>query len=415
MIELEQEENKLRARLIVIGVGGAGNNAINRIVDENIGGIELIGANTDAQDLQSCKAPTLIQIGEKLTKGLGAGGQPDVGEKAAEESLEDLSSAVKGADMVFVTCGMGGGTGTGAAPVIAKMAKEQGILTVGVVTRPFNYEGKVKQSRAAAGIEKLRQNVDTILVVPNEKLFDIIDKKTSIKDALRAADRVLQQSITGITDLINEHEDMNLDFADIQSVMKDKGIAHVGIGTADGDDRAQAAVEQAINSPLLETPINGATDLIVNMVGKDVTMNDYAVAMNYLQNVVGDNANIKIGYRNDEDSEDESLTVTVIATGLADANPKAAFSGMKFSQGSNREPVTRPVASSTTGTNTFQSAVNSPLTRPQTTAAPVETHESAPLPETPKATFTGMQRPLPKSTIQENNLTVPDFLKHTSN
>ncbi len=242
MLEIKTSEADSRAKIIVVGVGGAGNNAVNRMIEENIGGVEFIGVNTDKQDLMLCKAPTLIQIGEKITKGLGAGADPAVGEKAAEESSEELNAAIKGADMVFVTCGMGGGTGTGAAPVIAKLSKEQGILTVGVVTKPFKFEAKARMQNALTGIERLKENVDTLIVIPNEKLLEIVDRRTTMTDALAKADEVLQQAVQGITDLINVPGLINLDFADIESGMKDKGIAHIGIGTAEGDEKAIEAV-----------------------------------------------------------------------------------------------------------------------------------------------------------------------------
>ena len=267
MLEIRTTETDTSAKIIVIGVGGAGNNAVNRMIDENIGGVEFIGVNTDKQALQLCKAPTLIQIGEKLTKGLGAGAQPEIGEKAAEESAEELSAAVKGADMVFVTCGMGGGTGTGAAPVVAKIAKEQGILTVGVVTKPFKFEAKKRMINAVSGIEKLKESVDTLIVIPNDKLLEIVDRRTSMPDALKKADEVLQQAVQGITDLINLPALINLDFADVQTVMTDKGIAHIGIGEAKGDDKALEAVQQAVSSPLLETTIEGASHVIINISG----------------------------------------------------------------------------------------------------------------------------------------------------
>ena len=235
MLEIKTNEADNSAKIIVIGVGGAGNNAVNRMIDENIGGVEFIGINTDKQALQLCKAPTLIQIGEKLTKGLGAGAQPEIGQKAAEESAEELQAAVKGADMVFVTCGMGGGTGTGAAPVVAKIAKDQGILTVGVVTKPFKFEAKQRMINAVSGIDRLKESVDTLIVIPNDKLLEIVDRRTTMPDALKKADEVLQQAVQGITDLINLPALINLDFADVQTVMKDKGMAHIGIGSAQGD------------------------------------------------------------------------------------------------------------------------------------------------------------------------------------
>ena len=242
MLEILNNEAASNARIIVVGVGGAGNNAVNRMIDENIGGVEFIGINTDKQALELCKAPKRIQIGEKLTKGLGAGAQPEIGEKAAEESAEDISANLKGAEMVFVTCGMGGGTGTGAAPVVAKIAKEQGILTVGVVTKPFNFEAKTRMVNANAGIERLKENVDTLIVIPNDKLLEIVDRRTTMPEALKKADEVLQQAVQGITDLINLPALINLDFADVQTVMKDKGMAHIGIGTAKVDDEKLAEI-----------------------------------------------------------------------------------------------------------------------------------------------------------------------------
>ncbi|MBR6281969.1 MAG: cell division protein FtsZ, partial [Lachnospiraceae bacterium] len=282
MLELNRNEVDAGAKIIVIGVGGGGNNAINRMIDENIGGVEFIGINTDKQALTLCKAPTLLQIGDKLTKGLGAGAKPEIGQKAAEENAEDISAAIKGADMVFVTCGMGGGTGTGAAPVVAQIAKEQGILTVGVVTKPFKFEAKTRMNNALAGIENLKEYVDTLIVIPNDRLLELVDRRTSIEDSLKKADEVLQQSVQGITDLINVPGLINLDFADIQTVMRDKGMAHIGIGSAKGDDKAMEAVQQAVSSPLLETTINGASDVIVNISG-DISLMDANEAVGYVE------------------------------------------------------------------------------------------------------------------------------------
>ena len=234
MLEIMTNEAESAARIIVIGVGGAGNNAVNRMIDEQIGGVEFIGINTDKQALNFCKASSALQIGEKLTKGLGAGAKPEIGEKAAEENLDEIKDAIKGADMVFVTCGMGGGTGTGAAPVVARAAKEMGILTVGVVTKPFRFEAKTRMQNAIAGIEKLKDSVDTLIVIPNDKLLEIVDRRTTMPEALKKADEVLQQSVQGITDLINKSAIINLDFADVRTVMRDKGVAHIGIGTGTG-------------------------------------------------------------------------------------------------------------------------------------------------------------------------------------
>ncbi len=316
MLEIKINENENAARIIVVGVGGAGNNAVNRMIDDNIAGVEFIGINTDKQALQFCKAPTAMQIGEKITKGLGAGAKPEIGEKAAEESSEEISQALKGADMVFVTCGMGGGTGTGAAPVIAKIAKDMGILTVGVVTKPFSFEAKIRMTNALSGIERLRESVDTLIVIPNDKLLEIVDRRTTMPDALKKADEVLQQAVQGITDLINVPGLINLDFADIQTVMTDKGVAHIGIGRAKGDEKALEAVKQAVCSPLLETTIEGASHVIINISG-DISLIEANEAASYVQELAGDDANIIFGAMYDENAQDEA-TITVIATGLED-------------------------------------------------------------------------------------------------
>jgi cell division protein FtsZ len=323
LLEIMTTEADSSAKIIVIGVGGAGNNAVNRMIDENIGGVEFIGVNTDKQALMLCKAPTLIQIGEKLTKGLGAGAQPEIGEKAAEESVEDLTNAIKGADMVFVTCGMGGGTGTGAAPVVAKIAKEMDILTVGVVTKPFIFEGKPRMNNALNGIERLKENVDTLIIIPNDKLLQICDKRTSIKDAFCKADEVLQQGVQGITDLIFKPGLINLDFADIQTVMRDKGIAHIGIGVGSGEDKAVDAIKSAMESPLLETTVSGATDIIINFSG-DIGIQEVYEAVSYLTEVAGDEANIIFGNVESEDVPDDEVSITIIATGLHDVSGKGA-------------------------------------------------------------------------------------------
>jgi len=314
LLEIKINEAENAARILVIGVGGAGNNAVNRMVEENIMGVEFIGINTDKQALQFCKAPTAMQIGEKLTKGLGAGAKPEIGEKAAEESQEEISQALKGADMVFVTCGMGGGTGTGAAPVIAQIAKDMGILTVGVVTKPFRFEARQRMNNALKGIENLKNAVDTLIVIPNDRLLEIVDRRTTMPDALKKADEVLLQAVQGITDLINVPGLINLDFADVQTVMTDKGIAHIGIGKAKGDEKALEAVKQAVSSPLLETTIEGASHVIINISG-DISLIEANEAAGYVQELAGDDANIIFGAMYDENAEDE-VTITVIATGL---------------------------------------------------------------------------------------------------
>lgn len=330
LLEITMNDTEAAARIIVIGVGGAGNNAVNRMIDEQIGGVEFIGINTDRQALQLCKAERSIQIGEKLTKGLGAGAKPEVGEKAAEESIEDIKEAIQGADMVFVTCGMGGGTGTGGAPVVAKLAKDMGILTVGVVTKPFKFEAKTRMNNAVSGIQKLKDSVDTLIVIPNDKLLEIVDRRTSMPDALKKADEVLQQAVQGITDLINLPALINLDFADVQTVMTDKGIAHIGIGAGKGDEKALDAVKQAVASPLLETTIVGASHVIINISG-DISLMDANDAASYVQDMAGDEANIIFGAMYDDTYTDEA-TITVIATGLDEKSPNKVLPKSSFSK-----------------------------------------------------------------------------------
>ena len=310
-------ENDSGARIVVIGVGGAGNNAVNRMVDENLDGVEFVGLNTDKQALLLCKAPRTVQIGEKLTKGLGCGADPEKGQKAAEESSEELSSIIKGADMVVVTCGMGGGTGTGAAPVVAKLSKDMDILTVGVVTKPFTFEGKQRAVNAEEGISKLKEVVDALIVIPNDKLLQIVDRRTSMPDALKKADEVLQQSVRGITDIIHEQALINTDFADVQTVMKDKGLCHIGIGTASGDDKCEEAMKLAISSPLLETTIEGASHVLVHIAG-DFSLTEAYEAVEYVRQMADPNVNLIFGSAYHENSEDE-VTITVIATGVKDA------------------------------------------------------------------------------------------------
>ena len=381
------------ARIIVIGVGGAGNNAVNRMIDEQIAGVEFIGVNTDKQALQFCKAERAIQIGEKLTKGLGAGAKPEIGEKAAEESIEEIKEAIQGADMVFVTCGMGGGTGTGGAPVIARLAKDMGILTVGVVTKPFRFENKVRMKNALEGIQKLKESVDTLIVIPNDKLLEIVDRRTTMPDALKKADEVLQQAVQGITDLINLPALINLDFADVQTVMTDKGIAHIGIGSGKGDDKALDAVKQAVASPLLETTIVGASHVIINISG-DISLMDANDAASYVQDLAGDEANIIFGAKYDETMTDEAV-ITVIATGLENAAQAPASKIVPKMQYQNLGGMTR------------QPGTAAPRPSMQTGYTPSMTQQSAP-------TFSGIQRPRqPESSVQQMDIKIPDFLKNT--
>lgn len=300
----------------VIGVGGGGGNAINRMIDEGVAGVEFIAANTDIQALSSSKAETVIQLGPKLTRGLGAGGQPEVGRKAAEESEEALSEALSGSDMVFITAGMGGGSGTGAAPVIARIAKGLGALTVAVVTRPFGFEGNKRGNFAIEGIQELRDQVDTLLIISNNNLLEIVDKKTPLLEALSEADNVLRQGVQGITDLITSPGLINLDFADVKTVMANKGNALMGIGVGSGEERIIEAARKAIYSPLLETTIDGAEDVIVNVTGGlDMTLTEAEEASEIVGQAAGNGVNIWLGTSIDDSMKDE-IRVTVVATGV---------------------------------------------------------------------------------------------------
>ena len=304
------------AQIKVIGVGGGGNNAVNRMIESGLKGVEFITVNTDKQALFLSQANMKIQIGEKLTKGLGAGANPEIGQKAAEESREEIAQSLKGADMVFVTAGMGGGTGTGAAPVVASIAKELGILTVGVVTKPFTFEGKRRCQHAEKGIEELKNSVDTLITIPNDRLLQVIEKKTSIVDAFRMADDVLRQGVQGISDLIAVPGLVNLDFADVKTIMLNTGIAHMGVGRSSGENRAEEAAKQAIHSPLLETSIEGARGVLLNITGgPDLGLFEVNAAAELVQKSADPDANIIFGAVIDEKLGDE-IFITVIATGF---------------------------------------------------------------------------------------------------
>ncbi len=407
MLEIKTNDAESAAKIIVVGVGGAGNNAVNRMIDENITGVEFIGINTDKQALQLCKAPKLLQIGEKLTKGLGAGAKPEIGEKAAEESSEEISASLKGADMVFVTCGMGGGTGTGAAPVVAKLSKDMGILTVGVVTKPFRFEAKARMVNALSGIERIKDNVDTLIVIPNDKLLEIVDRRTTMPDALKKADEVLQQAVQGITDLINVPAVINLDFADVQTVMKDKGIAHIGIGSGKGDDKASEAVKEAVESPLLRseehtstlfpytTLFRSATHVIINVSG-DITLADASDAASYVQELAGDEVNIIFGAMYDENMTDY-CKVTVIATGLEDETL----------------PSGKPISSYGSFANKYVKPVTPGLNLKPAGSVPADGSGAA------AGTGLGARKPITginspgdiRSTVADKPLKIPDFLQ----
>lgn len=325
MLELDMDLDRFAA-IKVIGVGGGGNNAVNRMIAAGLNGVEFISVNTDAQALMHSQAPYRIQIGEKLTKGLGAGANPEIGEKAAQESREEIIKALRGADMVFVTAGMGGGTGTGAAPVVAECAKEVGALTVGVVTKPFSFEGRRRQGQAELGTAKLKEKVDTLITIPNDRLLQVADKRTSMIDAFRIADDVLRQGVQGISDLIAVPGLINLDFADVKTIMTDTGSALMGIGYGSGDNRAVTAAEAAIKSPLLETSIEGARGVLLNITGgPSLGLLEVNEAAAIISDAVDPEANIIFGAVIDEAFQDE-VRVTVIATGF-DGKPVNMHTG----------------------------------------------------------------------------------------
>ena len=455
MLEIKTNEIVDAAKILVVGVGGGGNNAVNRMVEEGIRGVELLGVNTDKQALASCKSPRLLQIGADLTKGLGAGAKPEVGEKAAEESREDIASALRGADMVIVTCGMGGGTGTGAAPIVAQIAKEQGALTVAVVTRPFEFEAKRRMDNAKAGIEKLRQNVDTLIVIPNDKILEIVDRRTSVPDALKKADEVLQQAVRGITDLITIKQEINLDFADLRTVMENKGLAHVGVGMASGDDKGLEAIKQAVNSPLLETSLSGATDILINIKG-DLAMYEQKIMNDFILDITGDDVNLIWGTDYDSQAAPDTISVTVIATGISEAANKGPMPGRNPGMTAARVAATSATGFAGTqarpqGTGFVNPAMQQPgqgmyqqpamqqpgiqpgmqiqpgmplqgvgqmgqmgqMGTPQTTpgaygATPMQ--QATPTP-TPSRPFGGNPAAAPQSRVQSSQLNIPDFLR----
>ena len=309
-------ENANVAQIKVIGVGGGGNNAVNRMIDFGLKGVDFISVNTDKQALLTSQATQKIQIGDKLTKGLGAGANPEIGAKAAEESRDEIAQALTGCDMVFVTAGMGGGTGTGAAPIVASIAKEMGILTVGIVTKPFAFEGRQRMVRAEEGIQDLKSHVDSLVTIPNDRLLQISNQHTTFVDAFKMADDVLRQGVQGISDLISGNGYINLDFADVVTVMKNTGIAHMGVGRACGENRAEEAVRMAIQSPLLETSIEGARGVLINITGgSDLGLFEINNAAEFVNEAADPNANIIFGAALDESLNDE-IVITVIATGF---------------------------------------------------------------------------------------------------
>ncbi len=333
-------------KIKVIGVGGAGNNVINRMIESGVEGVEFVVVNTDKQDLNKSICKNKIQIGEKLTGGMGAGSKPEVGQKSAEESRAAISKILEGTDMVFITAGMGGGTGTGAAPIVADLAHEAGILTVGVVTKPFKFEGANRMRQAEAGIAALHDKVDSLVVIPNDRLKYVTDQKITFANAFGIADDVLKQAVTSISELVgySERVIINLDFADVSAVMKDAGRAHMGVGTATGREKAEQAALAAINSPLLETSINGATGVLVNVTGSaELTLDDVETAAGIVQENANPDANIIFGATSSDEFEDE-MRVTVIATGFEQRAPKvegasAGTTGPKVSDSSDVDAI----------------------------------------------------------------------------
>ena len=411
MTDFDYGESLRGARIVVVGVGGAGNNAVNRMVDDGMSLVEFVGVNTDRQVLSLCKAPVTIQIGEKITKGLGAGAQPEIGQKAAEESMEMIQKALAGADMVFLTCGMGGGTGTGAAPVIAKIAKDMDILTIGIVTKPFKFENKTRMNNAIMGIERLKEVVDTLIVIPNDKLLEIVDRRTSITDAFKKADEVLQQSVRGITDLINIPALINLDFADVRTVMLNKGIAHIGIGTGTGDDKAEEAVKGAVTSPLLETNIRGASHVIINISG-DISLIEANDAASYVQDLAGDGANIIFGARYEAEPAD-TCTITVIATGINDSTIRMASPNIQINRNRPQQQAAQQAYQQP------QQQAAAPAPQPAAQQPQPETERSFVVKGEQETERSQQAKPVlnfqvprqPRQTVQGQDITIPDFLK----
>ncbi|WP_010096774.1 cell division protein FtsZ [Ornithinibacillus scapharcae] len=354
MLEFDTSIDQL-ATIKVIGVGGGGNNAVNRMIDHGVEGVEFIAVNTDAQALNLSKAETKLQIGGKLTRGLGAGANPEVGKKAAEESKEQLEEVLQGADMIFVTAGMGGGTGTGAAPVIAQIAKDLGALTVGVVTRPFSFEGKRRSNQAVSGIEALKNSVDTLIVIPNDRLLEIVDKNTPMLEAFREADNVLRQGVQGISDLIAKPGLINVDFADVKTIMFNKGSALMGIGIATGENRATEAAKKAISSPLLETSIDGAHGILMNITGgTNLSLYEVQEAADLVTNAADEEVNVIFGSVINEDLKDE-IIVTVIATGFDESKKVEQPSRQRPMVNHNQHGSTRVTEEAATKEPTQQS------------------------------------------------------------
>ncbi|MCZ2258865.1 cell division protein FtsZ [Sporosarcina sp. G11-34] len=390
MLEFDTNADQL-ALIKVIGVGGGGNNAVNRMIEHGVKGVEFISVNTDAQALNLSSAEVKLQIGTKLTRGLGAGANPDVGKKAADESKEQIEEALRGADMVFVTAGMGGGTGTGAAPVIAQIAKDLGALTVGVVTRPFTFEGRKRQTQAIGGITAMKESVDTLIVIPNDKLLEIVDKNTPMLEAFREADNVLRQGVQGISDLIAVPGLINLDFADVKTIMSNKGSALMGIGISTGENRAAEAAKKAISSPLLETSIDGAKGVLMNITGgSNLSLFEVQEAADIVASASDEDVNMIFGSVINDNLKDE-IIVTVIATGFSEEQLLAArpARGSGFGASPSRPPV--------------REQQPSPSQQPARTQRDEEAPQFQPEPETTRSQQSGQM---------DDGLDIPTFLRN---
>ena len=373
----------------VIGVGGAGNNAINRLIEDQIGGVELIGINTALRDLNACNGKR-VQIGKTLTKGLGAGARPEIGKQAALEGIDDISSALRGADMAIIVCGMGGGTGSGAAPVVAEKAKELGILTVGIVTKPFRFEGGIRAKNANQGIEEMEKHVDTMIVISNDRLINLTDRKVSLPDAFKLGDEVLRQTIQSITDIINITADINVDFADIRTVMTDKGVAYIGTGESSGDHKALEAIKLATENPLLDIGITGASDLIISIAG-DVSIGDTNEAVNYVQQKAGENINLIFGSKFDESKKDY-CSISVVATGIKEPKPPKPFVVPQIASASKPKVLVKTAE----------------LKQPEMPKSMLSTNPAA----TMKMPIASKPSVKPDTQIKHKSLTIPDFLKY---
>ena len=441
MLEFQIEDQQSFATIKVIGCGGAGNNAVNRMVDAGLKGVEFIAINTDRQALAMSKASTTIQIGEKLTKGLGAGAVPDVGRRAAEESREEIAQAIKGADLVFVTAGMGGGTGTGAAPIVAEIARDLNCLTIAVVTKPFQFEGKQRMKNAEMGVIDLKQRVDTLVVIPNDRLLQVVTKGTTMLEAFRIADDVLRQGIQGISDLIAVPALINLDFADVKTVMESGGLAHMGIGVGKGENRMVEAAKNAISSPLLETNIDGARAVLINITGgEDMSIIDINEAASLVMQAADSEANIIFGAGID-DSLDDEVRITVIATGFEKTpfptrDPKGKRPSARSATGpygmasaamnpyENRTPSESVSEDAPAPLNTYDADSFAPGMRPMAAQRPMTSVPYAPSPYAaptyamPQQPYVPYQTPAAPAPVQEqpaasekDDLGVPAYLR----